>query len=232
MNNTSNRKKTLRKITPKKLPAKTKTPAPRQKTPAPRTEPTTPIKDINLLSMEEITEQAKQVLPALDNAIEPPKDIIPNTGTKKLYIERYNKKIATLLLVEIATNSEDTINSIINSFGYEKNMIAKWRLLNQSFKDSYGLAVEYRQDILLQESIPARLDKLDTIIEDTELTPQDKNVRIQALNQRIKYTQWLAGKLNKRYAEQSSNSISNQITINAGANRAASYTEHEQGTKD
>ena len=186
----------------------------------------------NILSLVEITEQIKTVLPALDDEIKPPKNIKPNTGTRKLYIERYNKKIATLLLIEIATNPDETINDIISSFGYDKNMIHKWRLLNQSFKDSYSLAVEYRQDILLQDSIPERLNKIDIIMEDSELTPQDKHVRIQALNQRIKYTQWLAGKLNRKYADQNSTSLNQQITINAGANRAQSYIEHKTAERD
>lgn len=222
------KRSTIKKSTPKRTTTKKKSPKTTQK---PKKEQI--LKEIENYSIDDLAAEIAKNLPQLDEAIEPPKHLNrpENGGREKSYILKYTKETALNLLLDIATDHRP-IKEICQRYSIDQNVIHKWRILSQSFDDTYSIAMEYRQDSTLIDDIPNRLNELDETIKDLELSPQEKNVRVNALNSRIKYFQWLGGKLNKRYRDSQGLSLNQQITVNAGATRAQSWEQHNNNTKD
>jgi len=173
------------------------------------------------------TPNKQQILPT-DNNIEPIQDNLLEVPA--IIRERkpngqqssYNIEIANKILLDIACEGGTSIEDICRKHGINDKTLYYWVLINDSFAETYYRVKEVRQESALG-SIENGFSEVDDIIRDTEMTPQERHLYIQANHRKTQHTQWVAARISRRYRDQQEIKHS----IDAGTLRSLAWSKRE-----
>ncbi len=195
-----NKKKTVKKVTRKK--------ATKRKTAKKNIDNTTTIENPPEERIDEI------VLPATIS--------YKPDATKTGKAIQYTPQLAKRILIEIATCGNTTIKDICVRNGISSEAFHTWKLYSDILTQAYFHAKRHRQDSQL-EHIESLSGDLEQFINDMDIDPREKHVRINFLRIRQQHTQWTASKLSPRYQDAGTQV---NINIDAGTLRSQAWQQH------
>ena len=142
---------------------------------------------------------------------------------------KYNPALVLKILIEIATNGNDTIQQICRNNGIEVNTLNLWSLYSDNLYTSLHRAKEMRQDARI-DSIESQETALSAIVSNPDIDVREKHVQIQYHRVTTMNKQWLASRLNRRYQEKTQQDTT--ITVDHADLRAQAWEQtHKEPTE-
>jgi len=118
--------------------------------------------------------------------------------------------------MDIATSPE-RVEDICKRHGIHQQEMHLWKIINPQFCEALYQAMASRADILADSGV-ADLQKLEDYVYNEDNDPRHMHARTGLVRAKLGYNQWLAGKLNPRYADKPADVT---VNIQSDARQAA-----------